>query len=131
MGERSSARGVTLDTGALIAFERGDQRMRQLIREALLSQAILVIPVGVVAQVWRNGRRQVELGSLLRAGNVRVDPLTQVLAMAIGELCAKRHTGDVIDASVVLAAHRFHTTVVTSDPDDIRHLDPSLRIRGI
>lgn len=131
MGERSSVRGVTIDTGALIAFERGDPRMRQLIREVLLAQATVVVPAGVVAQAWRDGRRQVELGNLLRANSVRIDALTRILAMAAGELCARPRTSDVIDASIVLAALRTHTTVVTSDPDDIRHLDPSLRIRSI
>lgn len=131
MGERGLIRGVTLDSGALIAFERGDARMRQLLREALQAEAGIVIPAGVVAEVWRDGRRQVELRALLRKVNVQVDVLTAVLAMAAGELCARRRTSDVIDASVVLAARRFGTTVVTSDPDDIHHLDPSLRIRRV
>lgn len=131
MGERSPVRGVTLDTGALIAFERGDAKMRQLMREALLAEATVVVPAGVVAQVWRNGRRQMELGNLFRASHVRIDTLTLVLAMATGELCGRRGTSDLIDASVVLAARSFHTTVVTSDPNDIQHLDPTLRIRSI
>lgn len=131
MGERSPVRGLTLDTGALIAFERGDAKMRQLLREALQAEARVIVPAGVVAQVWRDGRRQVELGLVLRASNVQVDALTAVLAMAVGELCARRRTSDVIDASVVLAARRFGTTVVTSDPDDIHGLDPSLRIRRV
>ncbi|MBI2864268.1 MAG: PIN domain-containing protein [Chloroflexi bacterium] len=131
MGERSSVRGVTLDTGALIAFERGDPGMRQLLREALKAEALVVVPAGVVAQAWRDGRRQVELGNLLRAGNVRIDALTFALAMAAGELCARRHTSDVIDASVALATLRTNTTVVTSGPDDIRHLAPLLRLRSI
>ncbi|MDO8690130.1 MAG: PIN domain-containing protein [Dehalococcoidia bacterium] len=131
MGERSPVRGLTLDTGALIAFERGDAKMRQLLREAFQAEARVIIPAGVVVQVWRDGRRQVELGTVLRASNVQVDPLTASLAMAVGELCARRGASDVIDASVVLAARRFGGAVVTSDPDDIYGLDPSLRVRRV
>lgn len=131
MGERSPVRGVTLDAGALIAFERGDARVRQLLREALVAEMRVIVPARVVAQVWRDGRRQVALGAMLRAGNVQIDPLTGTLAMAAGELCARRGMSDVVDATVVLAARRSGTTVITSDSDRIRHLDPTLRIRSI
>ena len=122
---------MTLDAGALIAFERGDAKMRQLLREVLQAGARVIVPAGVLAKVWRDGSRQVDLRVLLRASNVQVDALTAVLAMAVGELLARRHATDVIDASVVLAARRSGATVVTDDPDDIRSLDPSLRIRPI
>ena len=122
---------MTLDAGALIAFERGDAKMRQLLREVLQAGARVIVPAGVLAKVWRDGSRQVDLRVLLRASNVQVDALTAVLAMAVGELLARRHATDVIDASVVLAARRSGATVVTDDPDDIRSLDPSLRIRAI
>ena len=47
-------------------------------------------------------------------------------ARAAGLLCGKASTSDVIDASVALtvagAAHGDNVAVLTSDPDDIRHL---------
>ncbi len=46
---------VVLDAGALIAFERGDARMRALVREALRTKARMVVPAGVMGQVWRGG----------------------------------------------------------------------------
>jgi len=56
MGEKAPGT-VVLDAGALIAFERADPRMRALLREALRRGTRLVIPAGVVGQVWRDGVR--------------------------------------------------------------------------
>jgi hypothetical protein len=44
-------RAVVLDAGAVIAFERGDARMRALVREALKNRARILIPAGVLGQV--------------------------------------------------------------------------------
>jgi hypothetical protein len=38
------------------------------------------------------------------------------------------NTSDHIDASVVLCARMRPSTIVTSDPDDLRRLDPKARI---
>ena len=47
-------------------------------------------------------------------------------ARQAGQLCGVTGTSDVIDASVVLCAREHGHTVVTSDPDDLRRLDPKL-----
>ncbi|MDQ3037482.1 MAG: hypothetical protein M3Y87_34125 [Myxococcota bacterium] len=57
--------GFTLDAGALIAFERGDRRMVLIVARARERKALLVVPSGVVGQVWRDGRRQAVLARLL------------------------------------------------------------------
>jgi hypothetical protein len=44
--------GVTLDTGALIAIERGDPRLHALLDEAAAIGADLAVPAAVVAQAW-------------------------------------------------------------------------------
>jgi hypothetical protein len=64
---KAAPRTVVLDAGALIAFERGDARMRALLRAALNSEARMVIPAGVLTQVWRDPLKQVVLGGLWRA----------------------------------------------------------------
>lgn len=125
---RPPTRGLTLDAGALIAFERGDPRMRALIQRARDRGAHMVIPAGVLAQVWRDGPRQVRLAALLSARGVQVAALTEGVAKAAGQLCGLRGTWDVIDASVVLAAREAMAIVVTGDADDIRRLDPTLTI---
>ena len=128
---KATAHAVVLDVGALIAFERGDVRMRALCRRALVSGAQLVIPAGVVAQVFRDRGRQVALRALLTSVTSRVIPLDQPLAEAIGILCGRSRTKDIVDASVVLVARRERARVVTSDVEDLRHLDPSLPMERI
>src|SRR5690348_13815388 len=54
-------RAVVLDAGALIQFDRGHPRMRALIRLALDRSSPLIVPAGVLGQVWRDGSRQVPL----------------------------------------------------------------------
>jgi PIN domain len=127
--KRASA--VVLDAGALIALERADPRMRALCREALRTGSRLVVPAGVVAQVFRDGARQVVLRALLRGPTTVVPALDQILAEAAGVLCGRAGTSDVIDASVVLAAKREHASIVTSDIDDLRHLDPTLALHRV
>jgi hypothetical protein len=57
--------GLTLDTGALIAFDRNDRRVVALIARAVTHGLSLAVPAGVVGQVWRDGRRQARLSRLL------------------------------------------------------------------
>lgn len=122
---------LVLDSGALIAFERADARMRALLGEALDTSARVVIPAAVLGQVWRDPARQVALGALSRASTTAVVPLDQVLAEAAGVLCGKRKTADVVDASVVLTARREGAPIITSDVDALRHLDKAVVLHRI
>jgi predicted nucleic acid-binding protein len=115
--------GLTLDTGALIGFERNDRRVVALLARARELGFTLTVPAGVVGQVWRDGRRQSRLARLLRGEGVSVEPLDDQRAREAGQLCGITSTRDVIDASVVLCARRYGQRVVTSDPKDIRRLD--------
>lgn len=123
--------GVTLDTGALIAIERGDRRLQALLDEASASGAELAVPAGVVAQAWRGGSRQARLAHFLRLPAVAVIALDEPEARAAGALCGQAKTTDVIDASVVICARSRDHTVVSSDPDDLAALDPALRIAEV
>jgi predicted nucleic acid-binding protein len=122
---------VVLDAGALIAFQKADERMRALCREALRVGSRLVVPAGVLAQVWRDRARQVPLRILLAPSVTEVPPLDRALAEAAGVLCGRTGTSDVIDASVVLTARRLRAPVVTSDADELRRLDLSLDLHEI
>lgn len=123
--------GAVLDTGALIALERGDRSVVALVAEARRTSAPLTVPAGCVAQAWRDPKRQARLASFLRLPNVEVAPLDDTAARQAGLLLAATRTTDVIDAHVALSAHRTGHVVLTSDPDDLQRLGPSLAIHRV
>jgi hypothetical protein len=112
-------RGLTLDAGALILLERGDPRVRSLLRRAVDERLPVSVPAGVVAQAWRGGPRQARVARLLADPGVRVVVLDDPTARAVGLLTGRSGHSDVIDVSVVLCALERGDTVVTTDPDDI------------
>ena len=120
--------GITLDAGALIAFERNNRRVVALLARALAHDYELVVPAGVVGQVWRDGRRQARLARLLGAEELEIEELDDQRARSAGQLCGVTATADVIDASVVLCARARGHRVVTSDRGDLARLDPSLEL---
>jgi hypothetical protein len=123
-----TAAGIVLDTGALIALERGDKRTIALLHRALAQGRAFRVPAGVVGQAWRNGRVQVTLARFLRSEEVEIIPLDEQVARSCGELCGAASASDVIDASVVILARERQDLIVTSDPGDLRRLDPTAQI---
>jgi len=115
----------------LIKLERGDEFVRALVRRAARHESPLIIPSGVLGQVWRDGSRQARLAALLGNKVSKVEALDESTAKAAGALCGRAGTSDVIDASVVLAARLHKAVVVTSDPDDLRRLDPDIELAVI
>jgi hypothetical protein len=125
-------KGLTLDAGALIALERGEQRMTALLdRTSTVSGAVVHIPAGVLAQAFRDGTRQVYLRRLVKKPQTEVVALDEKMAYVAGLLLGLREASDVIDASVVLCARRYGQPVVTGDPDDLRRLDANVRLYAI
>jgi hypothetical protein len=125
-------RGFTLDTGALIALERGEERVIAMLDRALTTpDATVNIPAGVLAQAFRDGSRQVSLTRLLKDHRTSVVALDHVLARVVGILLGARGGSDVVDASVVICARRYRQPAVTSDPEDLRRLDPDLPLEVI
>ncbi|HXK07445.1 MAG TPA: PIN domain-containing protein [Verrucomicrobiae bacterium] len=120
--------GITLDAGALTALDRGDKRLIALLDRALAQRLTFRVPSGVVGQAWRDGRVQLTLARFLRADEVEIIPLDEQLARACGELCDASNTSDIIDASVVILARGRGDRIVTSDPHDLRRLDPTCQI---
>jgi predicted nucleic acid-binding protein len=121
---------LVLDTGALIALERSSREVEVLLARAVERDVDIVVPVGVVGQAWRDGARQARLARLLAADGVEVVALDDSGARRAGQLCGAAGTADVIDASVVLLARERGGVVVTGDGDDLRCLDPTLRLIG-
>jgi hypothetical protein len=68
--------GVTLDTGAWVAMERADKRMRTLLVAASADPLLITVPAVVIAEWWR-GRSRRRLRIL---GTVDVEPTSEVIA---------------------------------------------------
>ena len=120
--------GITLDTGALIAYERRDREVQLLIRRATAANAPVTVPAGVLAQAMRNPARQARTSKLIRQPGTRVSPLDTSAAVQVGRLLAASGTSDVIDAHVVLCAREGEDAIVTSDPKDLARLDPGAKL---
>ncbi|MBK6580256.1 MAG: hypothetical protein IPG17_29640 [Sandaracinaceae bacterium] len=67
-----------------------------------------------------------DAGAFIAFEKNEVQPLDLEEAMATGILCGDRNVNDVVDASVVLLARRCGACIVTSDPDDLRRIDPNV-----
>lgn len=125
---RVTPRGLVLDTGALLALERGAPRVRALLRRALEGGGVLCVPAGVVAQAWRGGPRQARVARLLGDPIVEVLPLDDVTARSVGLLCGRSGHADIVDVHVALLARKRGAVVVTSDPDDLQRVDPAVEL---
>jgi hypothetical protein len=120
--------GISLDAGGLIAVDRNDRRVTVLLARAAETHARVTVPASALAQAVRRPERQVRLARLVRQPTTDVVPLDRVDATNVGRLLAATGTADVVDAHVVVCARRAHQRVVTSDPDDLRRLDPTIEV---
>ena len=119
---------MTLDAGGLIALDRDDRRVIVLLARAAEISARITVPASALAQAVRDPARQARLARLLRQPTTDVVPLDRVDATHVGRLLAVSGTADVVDAHVVVCAARAGQSVVTSDPEDLRRLNPHLAL---
>lgn len=111
---------LVLDSGALIALERGDRAMWRRLKAAQIEESVPVSHGGIVGQTWRGaGPRQALLAKVLEGIEIRA--LDTALGRAAGELLARAGTDDVIDAALVLLA-ADGDDIATADPDDLEPL---------
>jgi len=101
--------------------------MQARLDEAWRRGAAICIPVGVVAQAWR-GPRQVRLARLIKSPDVDIAIMTLSVARTVGSIRATTGHTDVVDVHVALCARDRRHAVVTSDPDDIARIDPTLQL---
>lgn len=122
----SQPHGLSLDSGALIAIERGDTRMRALLRRALGHGLPIHVVTGVVAQTWRGDARQARLASFLDVADVRFPVLDLSTARTVGAWCGRSGPVDLVDVHVAVDAALHDLAVVTADPDDIGAVAPNV-----
>ena len=120
--------GITLDAGGLIALDRDDRRVIVLLARAVEARGRVTVPASALAQAIRRPETQVRLARLIRQPTTDVIALDRVDATQIGRLLAASGTVDITDAHVVVCARRSGQRVATSDPDDLRRLDPDLEV---
>lgn len=120
--------GITLDAGGLIAVDRNDRLITVLLARAAETRSRVTIPATALAQAIRQPERQARLARLIRQPTIDVIDLDRVDATNVGRLLAASGTADIVDAHVVVCARRAGQRVVTSDPNDLRRLDPTLEV---
>ena len=120
--------GITLDAGGLIALDREARRVVVLLARARETGARVTIPATALAQAIRRPEQQARLARLVRQPTTDVVALDRVDATNVGRLLAASATSDITDAHVVICARRSGQRVVTSDPGDLRTLDPAVQL---
>jgi len=113
-------RTVVFDSGAVIAAERNDERIRAIMFAARESRTVVLLPSMVLAETWR-GRATHPLAAKFLASMDRFPALDATAAKRAGALLTEG--GSIADANVVdVAIRSAPAVVVTSDPRDIRAL---------
>ena len=120
--------GIVFDAGGLIALERNDRRVFSILDTALEDGDRIIVPATALAQVIRNPARQVRLWRMIQFDRTEVIPLDGSQAQAVGALLARTRTSDITDAHVVICAKTAGYSIITSDPLDLKRLDPALRL---
>jgi len=120
--------GIVFDAGGLIALERNDRRVFSILDTALEDGDRIIVPATALAQVIRNPARQARLWRMIQFDKTEVIPLDGSQAQAVGALLARTSTSDITDAHVVICAQTAGYAIVTSDPLNLKRLDPALRL---
>ena len=120
--------GIVFDAGGLIALERDDRRVFSILHTAVEDGDRIIVPATALAQVIRNPARQVRLWRMIQFDKTEVIPLDGSQAQALGALLARTSTSDITDAHVVICARTAGYAIITSDPLDLKRLDPTLRL---
>jgi len=115
-------RRLILDSGAVIALARGEQRLRAFVARACELGVPVEIPVVVVAETVRGGARDALVNRVLKAVG-EVPAATEPIGRTAGSLLGASASAATVDALVVAQAiHAKGAVVLTSDPDDLRRL---------
>jgi len=112
--------GLTLDAGALIAYERGSERIRAILAVAYGRGLVPTVPAIALAEVWRGDAKDARVARLLKACSIEI--VDEKLARTAGSLRRNTPGSATIDACIAAGVRRRHDAIATSDPDDMRTL---------
>src|SRR5436190_671441 len=119
---------VSFDAGVLIGLERRDTRAWAWLKRATERGEPPIVCAAVVAECWRDGRRQPVLASALRVCDIVSVDLG--LACAAGEALARVRGADTVDALAAATAAHAGALLVTDDLNDLRSL-ADVHFRGL
>lgn len=120
--------GLTLDTGALIALERGNRVAVAVLQRAIAAKVDIALPTTVIAQAIRDPAKQVALNILIRASVTDIVDLDHPTAVAVGRMLAVSGTSDITDAHVAITATSRNHAIATSDSGDLAALAPNCKL---
>jgi predicted nucleic acid-binding protein len=112
--------GLTLDAGALIAYERADERIREILTVAFGRSLVPTVPAIALAEVWRGDAKDARVARLLKACSIEV--VDAQLARTAGHLRRTTPESSAIDACIAVGVRRRRDAIATSDPQDMRRL---------
>lgn len=118
---------AVLDGGALIAVDKRDRAVGAMLRILQRDGVPVLTSAGVVAQVWRDGRRQANLARVLPG--VEIAALDDITSKRVGGLLRDSGTDDPVDAHLALLV-RSGDQVLTSDQPEIRALLQTRRVKA-
>ncbi len=112
--------GLTFDAGALIAYERGEERVREILAVAYARGLVPTIPAIALAEVWRGDAKDARVARLLKA--CAIEAVDERLAREAGRLRRATPGAQTIDACIAVGVIRRRDAIATSDPNDMRRL---------
>lgn len=113
---------LILDSGAVIALSRGDQRARAFLARALELRAPVEIPAVVVAETVRGGPRDAPVNRVLKAVGA-ISETRESHGRTAGRLLGSARSSHTIDAIVVAhAVEEGGAHILTGDRDDLKRL---------
>jgi predicted nucleic acid-binding protein len=127
---RVSSQGVTFDTGMLIALERRKQSAWEVYRRVHQRSAPITVPAAVLGEWWRG---RTDLRDSIRL-SVRIEPLTDIIALLAGEALAKVKRATTVDAFVMASAALRGDVVYSADIEDLERLRaffPGVRVLSV
>lgn len=113
---------LILDSGAVIALSRGDQRARAFLTRALELNLEIEIPVVVAAETLRGNRRDAPVHRILKAVG-KVPDTRERHGRIAGRLLGTTGSSNTVDALVVAQAiGAGGAQILTGDPEDLDRL---------
>jgi predicted nucleic acid-binding protein len=119
---RRAPQRLILDSGAVIALSRGEQRARAFLARALELGAAVEVPVVVVVETIRGGPRDAPVSRILEAVG-SVPDTRQAHGRTAGRLLGTARSTATVDALVIAqAVEAGGAHVLTGDREDLERL---------